>query len=173
MLQVLWQRQVSKLPLVVTVPELRMWCWVNPGEANIVMWQHFLSHDVFFFCCWGGGVGTVFPRTVRLGQGIWHVYGSWFFLASCFSKVSVPQMYLFAHVVFSFIQRVEICFSPDCGNRILRCYSGFIIPSPPAFMPRVIPGTVNWIFSLSWLGYVKWHNWLSEKEIIRIGLEIL
>ena len=64
MLQVLWQRQVGKLPLEVTVPELYMWCWVNPEEANIVTLQTFLSHDIFFG---GVEVGTIFPRMVRLG----------------------------------------------------------------------------------------------------------
>ena len=172
MLQVLWQRQVGKLPLVVTVPELHIWCWVNPEEANIVMWQHFLSHDFFF--CWGGGSGDCISKNSKTGPRnmtcLWLLIflGKLFFKSFCSSYVSVcPRCFLI------YIQHVEICFSPDCGNRILRCYSGFIIPSPPAFMLRVIPGTVNWIFSLSWLGYVKWHNWLSEKEIIRIGLEIL
>ena len=115
MLQVLWQRQVGKLPLEVTVPELYMWCWVNPEEANIVTLQTFLSHDIFFG---GGGGGDYISKNGKAGLRnvtcLWLLIflGKLFFKSFCSSCVSFcPRCFLI------YIQRVEICFSPDCGRQ--------------------------------------------------------
>ena len=110
---------------------------------------------IFFWGGWGGNCisknSKTRPRNMTCLQLLIFL-GKLFFKSFCSSYVSVCP-----HCFLIYIQHIEICFSPDCGNRILRCYSGFIIPSPPAFTPWVIPGTVNWIVFTLMIQRRQWH----------------